>query len=86
MIIAEEFFNQHGGYTREEMLKRAKQFAEEHVKEALESAYLSSELRISENATNEKPTFAQSYDDGCVTITISKNSIIKAYSFRNNIR
>ena len=83
MKTVAEFFNQYGGYTREEMLERAKQFAEEHVKEAITSIYQSAELRISENATNEEPTLAQSYDDGQVTITISKNSIMKAYPLKN---
>ena len=33
MITAEDFFNQYGGYTREEMLIRAREFAKLHVKE-----------------------------------------------------
>ena len=35
---AEEFFNQYGGYTREEMLIRAREFAKLHVKAALKEA------------------------------------------------
>ena len=38
MITAENFFNQYGGYTREEMLIRAREFAKLHVKAALKEA------------------------------------------------
>ncbi len=34
----QEFFNQFGGYTREEMLNRAKEFAKLHVEFALKAA------------------------------------------------
>ncbi len=36
---SEEFFNQYGGYTREEMLIRAIEFAKMHTKTALEVAF-----------------------------------------------
>ena len=36
MITAENFFNQYGGYTREEMLIRAREFAKLHVEKFAE--------------------------------------------------
>ena len=83
MITAEKFFNQYGGYTREEMLIRAREFAKLHVKAALKKAFNNSEMRVSENDTNEIPSFTDNYDDGYVTITVSKNSILDAYPLEN---
>ena len=80
---AEEFFNPYGGYTREEMLIRAREFAKLHVKAALKKAFNNSEMRVSENDTNEYPSFTDNYDDGYVTITVSKNSILDAYPLEN---
>jgi len=40
METANEFFNQYGGYTREEALERSIEFAKMHVKQALEKASL----------------------------------------------
>lgn len=40
----DNFFNQYGGYTREEMLKRAIEFAKLHVKAALEAAHRNMQL------------------------------------------
>jgi len=59
------------------------EFAKYHVKLALEKAYLNSEMRVSENDTSETPSFTDNYDDGCVTITVSKDSILNAYPLDN---
>lgn len=40
-------------------------------------------MRVSENDINETPSFTNNYDDGYVTITISKDSILNAYSLEN---
>lgn len=40
-------------------------------------------MRVSENDTNEYPSFTDNYDDGYVTITVSKDSILKAYPLEN---
>ena len=91
MKTAEEFlikknyplYNEFGGlgmyYVKEAMIE----FAKMHVQEALEKAYLDSEMRVSENDTNEYPSFTDNYDDGYVTITVSKDSILKAYPLEN---
>lgn len=50
-----------------------------HVTAALKEAFLNSEMRVSENDTNEYPSFVSNYDDGYVTITVSKDSILNAY-------
>jgi hypothetical protein len=55
------------------------EFAKYHVEQALKTAFDNSEMRVSENDTNEVPSFTDNYDDGYVTITVSKNSIINAY-------
>ena len=93
MKTAEEFlnkkkypsFNESGGlgihYVKEAMIE----FAKMHVQEALKKAYLDSEMRVSENDTNEYPSFTDNYDDGYVTITVSKDSILNAYPLENII-
>lgn len=55
------------------------EFAKLHVTEALKQAFNNSKMKISENATNEYPDFVDNYDDGYVTIVISKDSILNAY-------
>jgi len=60
-------------------------FAKLHVEAALKEAFLSSEMRVSENDTNEYPSFVSNYDDGYVTITVSKDSILNAYPLENII-
>jgi len=64
-------------------IKLAIEFAKLHVEAALQEAFLNSEMRVSENDTNEHPSFTDNYDDGYVTITVSKDSIINAYNFNN---
>ena len=59
------------------------EFAKLHVQAALETAFLNSEMRVSENDTNEYPSFTDRYDDGYVTITVSKDSILNAYPLEN---
>lgn len=59
------------------------EFAKLHVKAALEKAFVNSEMRVSENDTNEYPSFTDNYDDGYVTITVSKDSILNAYPLEN---
>ena len=59
------------------------EFAKMHVEAALKEAYNNSEMRVSENDTNEYPSFTNNYDDGYVTITVSKNSILYAYPLEN---
>ena len=83
-MTAEEFLNENykvkvGVYIEEVMID----FAKYHVQKALEKAYLDSEMRVSENDTNEYPSFTDNYDDGYVTITVSKDSILNAYPLEN---
>ena len=59
------------------------EFAKLHVEAALKEAYLNSEMRVSENDTNEFQSFTDNYDDGYVTITVSKDSILNAYPLNN---
>ena len=59
------------------------EFAKLHVETALKEAFLNSEMRVSENDTNEYPSFVSNYDDGYVTITVSKDSILNAYPLTN---
>lgn len=56
-ITAKKFFNQFGGYTREEMLKKAIEFAKYHVEKALIAA---SENSIKMSST--KDTVKNAYD------------------------
>ena len=69
--------------THDDYIKGMIEFAKYHVEQALEKAYLDSEMRVSENDTNEYPSFTDNYDDGYVTITVSKDSILKAYPLEN---
>lgn len=55
------------------------EFAKLHVEAALKVAFLNSEMRVSENDTNEYPSFTNNYDDGYVTITVNADSILNAY-------
>ena len=55
------------------------EFAKLHVEAALKEVFLNSEMRVSENDTNEYPSFTNNYDDGYVTITVSKDSILNSY-------
>ena len=66
-------------FTGKQLKELAVEFAKLHVQEALEECFLNSEMRVSENDTNEIPIFTDNYDDGYVTITISKESMIDAY-------
>ena len=54
-------------------------FAKLHVTEALKQTYDNSKMKVSENGTNEYPDFIDNYNDGYVTIIISKDSILNAY-------
>ena len=76
---AEEFFNQYGGYTREEMLERAIEFAKMHVHATLKKAYMDSKLIVIENDTNEEGELMDIYDDGSYSICVCKKSILDAY-------
>jgi len=80
MITAKEFWN---NACKNETLKSPGdimiEFAKLHVTEALKQAFLNSEMRVSENDTSETPSFTDNYDDGYVTITVSKESILTAY-------
>jgi len=64
-------------------IEMAIELAKLHVTKALDQAFLSSEMRVSENNTNETPSFTDNYDDGYVTITVSKSSILDAYPLDN---
>lgn len=85
MITAEEFYKQTTGCVINHIdIKNAMiEFAKLHVTEALKEAFNNSEMRVSENDTNEHPSFTNNYDDGYVTITVSKNSILYAYPLEN---
>ena len=87
---AEEFINENGGFLKyssaQEFVECQSlmiEFAKLHVEVALEEAYNNSEMRVSENDTNEIPSFTDNYDDGYVTITVSKKSILNAYPLEN---
>ena len=69
--------------SHDDYIKGMIEFAKYHVEKALEKAYLDSEMRVSKNDTNEYPSFTDNYDDGYVTITVSKDSILKAYPLEN---
>ena len=69
--------------SHDDYIKGMIEFATYHVEQALEKAYLDSEMRVSENDTNEYPSFTDNYDDGYVTITVSKDSILNAYPLEN---
>jgi hypothetical protein len=60
-----------------------REFAKLHVEAALKEAFNNSEMRVSENDTNEHPSFTDNYDDSYVTITVSKDSILNAYPLEN---
>lgn len=86
MITAKEFFGFIEGenaYPPDFVHRKAIEFAKLHVTEALEQAFLNSEMRVSENDTNETPSFTDNYDDGYVTITVSIDSILNAYPLDN---
>ena len=77
---AEEFFNQYGGYTREEMLQRAIEFAKIHVKKALQAAYENGMLHIIDNEEyREDVELIDEYNCGSHTIVLHKPSIINSY-------
>ncbi len=82
---AEEFYKQTTGCVMNHRdIKIAMiEFAKLHVEAALKEAYNNSEMRVSENDTNEIPSFTDNYDDGYVTITVSKDSILNAYPLKN---
>ena len=76
---AEAFFNQYGGYTREEMLERAKEFAKLHVQEALKQASEKSLMKdVNEDChyEDEEGNFPEIY-------FIDKDSILNAYGLNN---
>ena len=85
MITAEEFYekNTNGFLDEVECKQLMIEFAKLHVEAALKEAYNNSEMRVSENDTNEIPSFTDNYDDGYVTITVSKESILNAYPLEN---
>lgn len=91
MISVEEFlkkFNKEKGnidklYYESYIIGFAKEFAKLHVEAALKEAFNNSEMRVSENDTNETSSFTDNYDDGYVTITVSKDSILNAYPLTN---
>lgn len=59
------------------MIDAAIEFAKMHVKAALEKAYMDSELRIS--VEGDDLQYQDIYEDGTISITVSKKSIIDAY-------
>lgn len=67
----------------EDAIEFAIEYARLHREAILKAAYLNSEMRVSENDTNEHPSFTDSYDDGYVTITVSKSSIMDSYPEEN---
>ncbi len=80
MITAKEFIKNNSPCSMEGFMI---EFAKLHVKAALKEAFNNSEMRVSENDTNEHPSFTDNYDDGYVTITVSKDSILNAYPLEN---
>ena len=76
MITAKEFLKKNAPNSTEGFMI---EFARMHVEAALKEAFNNSEIRVSENDTNEYPSFVNNYDDGYVTITVSKDSILNSY-------
>ena len=66
-----------GGFAKQAMIEYAKL----HVQAALEAAFLDSKLRV--DWGEEEPEITDSYEDGTITITISKDSILNAYPLEN---
>ena len=83
LTISDEFEVLETRKQEEVVTKTMIEFAKLHVEEALKEAYNNSEMRVSENDTNEIPSFTDNYDDGYVTITVSKDSILNAYPLEN---
>ena len=80
LLTVEEFFNQYGGYTREEMLERAIEFATMHVHAALDTAYQNGMLKVISNEEyREDEDLVEEYECGCDTIVLHKASILNAY-------
>ena len=82
-MTVENFFNKHGGYTREEMLERAIEFAKLHVEAALRAVNENAEVRVTENALIEEGSCYTTYDDGVISVTCDEYSILSAYSLNN---
>lgn len=55
------------------------EFARLHVEEALHQAFLNSKIRVEDPFTNDEPEIRDIYEDGCISITIQKKSILNAY-------
>lgn len=72
-MIAEKFFNQYGGYTREEMLETAVEFAQACVQEALVVAANKAKMDFTDGLGGE----------GTKNVGIVKSSILGAYSPHN---
>lgn len=83
MILTAEEFLRGKPFSIESIHQLMIEFAQMHVHAALEAAFNDSEMRVSENDTNEYPSFTDNYDDGYVTITVSKDSILNAYPLTN---
>ena len=73
IITAEEWFNQYGGYTREEMLQEAINFAKFHAENAL--------LAACEKVKMKGMLIA--LEENGVKNVIDKNSILNAYDLEN---
>ena len=69
-MIADKFFNQCGGYTREEMLETAVEFAQACVQEALVVAADNAKIHW------EQAGLAQAYEE---FVWVDKKSILEAY-------
>jgi len=59
------------------------EFAKYHVEQALNAAYQNSEVRVTENALIEDGCCYTTYDDGVISVTTDKQSILDAYSLDN---
>jgi len=70
IITAEEWFNQYGGYTREEMLQEAINFAKYHVEKALKIASCNAVTKLHNNGNR-------------VLQIIDTESIVNAYDLEN---
>jgi hypothetical protein len=58
-------------------------FAAMHVRAALKEASENAEVRITENALNEEGSCYTTYDDGVISATCDKKSILNAYPLEN---
>lgn len=76
-MTADKFFDKYGGYFRDEMLQRAKEFAQYHVLLALEAAAEQAKIKKKRLLVDDLKEGENAYMDIDV---IDRESILKSYS------